>query len=463
MKFVTIFIGFLFLFPLILAQPYIKVEKGEIEALTGQITSLKIQIQNLGKEKDIFKLIIWPDRLDDVFLALDRYIIALNASSSANVTLNIYPTLTAREATYSTKLVVSSIYTDEKLEKELIIRIKRQIPLMITQSFLEKNFYYPNESLNLIIEIKNSAILLQNATLKFEILYGNKILKSEEIKIEVPAKESLNFTFSSSLDKFLPGVYKVKGSLFYEEKLAGLIEKEFEVARVVDFEVEKGERTEFLSQMFEYFVKNVGNDFATYELKVEIKPYLRYLISYSQEPEFLETDGKMFLIWRISLNPEESIKIYYRINYLPLLLLVLFFVVLIYLIIRKSFEVSISKFVTHKGALVPKKAIKILIEVKNKTRSSVKNVVIEDLVPPILKVVEKFETLKPEIKKVSDGTKLTWKIANLNPDEERVLSYYITPMLHVVGTIRLPPAKIHYMTKKKKKVKVSNKATIKGE
>ncbi|RLJ09211.1 MAG: hypothetical protein DRP15_04120, partial [Candidatus Aenigmatarchaeota archaeon] len=331
------------------------------------------------------------------------------------------------------------------------------------QSFFEKNFYYPNESLKLVLELKNFASSAQNATLSFEILCENKILTSKSFKLEIPAKESLNFTFSLPLDEFVPGSYKVRGSLFYEGKLTGLIEKDFEVARVVEFEVKKSERAEFLSQVFEYTIKNVGNDFATYELKVETKPYLRYLISYSQEPEFIETDGKAFLVWKISLKPDESTKVYYRINYLPLLLLVLFLAALIYLIVRKSFELSISKFVTHKGPLVPKKGIRVLIEVKNKTRSSVKNVVIEDLVPPILKVVEKFETLKPEVKKLPEGTKLTWKIANLHPDEERVLSYYVAPMLHIVGTIKLPAAKIHYTIKKRRKSKVSNRATIKGE
>ena len=463
MRFLIVLISFLLLFPLTLAQPYIKVEKSEVEALTGRTTHLTIQIQNLGNERDVFKLVLWPDRFDDVFLTLDKYLIALNASGSANVTLSIYPATTAREATYSTKLMVTSIYTNEKTEKELTIRIKRQVPVMISRSFFEKNFYYPNETLKLLLELKNFAFSAQNATLRFEILLGNKILKSKVFEVEIPGRESLNFTFSMPLEKFAPGNYKVRGSLIYDGKLVNLVEKDFGVARVVEFEVKKSERTEFLSQVFEYSIKNVGNDLATYELKVETKPYLRYLLSYSKEPEFVEADGKTFLVWKISLKPDESTKIYYRINYLPLILLILFLAILVYVMVRKTFELSISKFVTYKGPLVPKKTIRVLIEVKNKKRSPVKNVLIEDLVPPILKVVEKFETLKPEVKKVPEGTRLIWKIANLHPDEERVLSYYVTPMLHVVGTIKLPAAKIHYTIKKRRKVKVSNRATIKGE
>ena len=81
----------------------------------------------------------------------------------------------------------------------------------------------------------------------------------------------------------------------------------------------------------------------------------------------------------------------------------------------------------------------------------IRNVVIEDYVPPILKLVKRFPTLKPKIKKSGDKIKLTWNIQSLKPGEEVIISYRVKPIVEIVGTLKLPQAKIKYVDKGKVK------------
>jgi hypothetical protein len=74
--------------------------------------------------------------------------------------------------------------------------------------------------------------------------------------------------------------------------------------------------------------------------------------------------------------------------------------------------------------------------------------------------VDRFDTMKPVIRKAGTGTELTWKIKTLNPREERVLTYRIKPVVDIVGTMRLPKASMNYLDRKQRKKAVASKVVI---
>jgi hypothetical protein len=97
------------------------------------------------------------------------------------------------------------------------------------------------------------------------------------------------------------------------------------------------------------------------------------------------------------------------------------------------------------------------LEVRNRTRHEIKDVLIRDFVPSIATVVEKFDTLRPTLRKVAGGTELVWRLDSIGPLEERVLAYRVKPSVDIIGTLKLPKALMRYTDKEKKVKRVISK------
>ena len=102
---------------------------------------------------------------------------------------------------------------------------------------------------------------------------------------------------------------------------------------------------------------------------------------------------------------------------------------------------SYKKFATVTGA----KEIQIMLEVRNRTRHILKDAVVRDYLPASAQVIDRFDTLRPIVRKTLGGTELSWKFETLKPHEERIITYRIKPSMEIVGEIRLPTANIRYM------------------
>jgi hypothetical protein len=89
-----------------------------------------------------------------------------------------------------------------------------------------------------------------------------------------------------------------------------------------------------------------------------------------------------------------------------------------------------------------------------------RDVIVRDFVPSMLNVVEKFETVKPMIRRAPNGTELIWKFDLLKPFEERVIAYRVRPSTEVIGTMRLPNAHIKYLNKSQQRKVILSKAVV---
>ncbi len=109
------------------------------------------------------------------------------------------------------------------------------------------------------------------------------------------------------------------------------------------------------------------------------------------------------------------------------------------------------------GLLAGGKEITISLNLRNRSRKVIRDIVVRDHVSPLAAVVKKFDTLVPNINRKVTGTELTWKIKELKPKEERVLTYKIRPSVDILGQLRLPKAHALFKTKKGKRSRVLSK------
>jgi len=82
----------------------------------------------------------------------------------------------------------------------------------------------------------------------------------------------------------------------------------------------------------------------------------------------------------------------------------------------------------------------VSLEIKN-IGENLKEVIIDDFIPPVAKLVKDFETVKPKITKNSAGvTKVTWNLKDLDKHENRILTYKIETLIGTLDYIKLPKA-----------------------
>ncbi|HKZ45355.1 MAG TPA: hypothetical protein VJ343_01495, partial [archaeon] len=90
-------------------------------------------------------------------------------------------------------------------------------------------------------------------------------------------------------------------------------------------------------------------------------------------------------------------------------------------------------------------------------------VIIRDFVPSIARVVDRFDTVKPVVRRTGTGTEVLWKFDSLKPREERVLTYWIVPSVDVPGTLKLSKAYMKFVDRKRvKKVSASKSILLKS-
>jgi len=85
-------------------------------------------------------------------------------------------------------------------------------------------------------------------------------------------------------------------------------------------------------------------------------------------------------------------------------------------------------------------------------------VYVRDFLPSFATVIDRFDTIKPMVRKVTNGTEMVWKIESLGSMDERVLSYRVKPTMEILGEIKLPRASINYTDNKKQIKRVISKS-----
>ncbi|MBR9682195.1 MAG: hypothetical protein GOV02_00805 [Candidatus Aenigmarchaeota archaeon] len=166
--------------------------------------------------------------------------------------------------------------------------------------------------------------------------------------------------------------------------------------------------------------------------------------------------------WAASLAPEESATVTYYEIYWPVIVLVLIIILVgIYYYLQFT-TISLRKTVRGTHRTIKGHDIPVALIVKN-NKIAMDSVVIRDIVPHGFSVTGKFDTLKPIIRKISDGTELVWRIGKLRTGEERVLHYKMKPSKEIHGDVDLPLAAVRAKHDDKSIVKHSNVVELHGK
>ena len=385
-----------------------------------------------------------------------------------NISIRIIPPLNAKEGTRVFTFKIKSRNFNFSETKYLYLRVKRGVNIFISDVRVNKQTLRPDETLRIWADVDKSG-----GTKPSEVSVLTRIIKSDLIVDEFSdtlvlkpdSKKTIKHNFEVGIHNPY-GEYSIMIRVF--DHLGRVVDEKntsFMVEKVYNITKHKSTRHGVLSTLVTIHVKNEGN---VPESKLSIEDSLPYIFKYFFHP-YIEPsserrkDNRIVYTWDVGiLNPGESTTIEYRLRFVNVVVISLILAFSALFALRWFFRPVLSK--TSFGSLVEGEELTITLHVKNKGRRILKNLVVKDFVPALARVVRKFDTLPPELKRKDLGTELTWRIKKLKPGEERILTYRIKPIIEIVGDFKLPKAHLTYETRKGRgRMIVSKTITVKAK
>lgn len=433
----------------------------------GEISFDLIITNNMGKD-DSFKVFLDPTtpyKKSSPFQLVIPEVTSMDIPAYQTKTKNFYVRIKESaipEDFYALKLIVESI-TDEDIKIEYPVPIYIGTPkdlIRITTDLPET--VVPGEEALFKVKFRNTAnIIVDKAEIYITTTADNEFEKSYVEKIYATPYE-LEKEISLKLDPSTkPQVYELEIRVFIDKLLRGTLKKTFEVIANPNIESKLETRSGFLNREIIVTKYNKGNVNSDDLYELPLTWFEKLMTEYNIEPSSI-AGGKAE--WRLTIAPAETktliIKTDYRALFFTLIGMFILAVIIIYYMKKVvSIKKAVFKMKDEKGAV---SEIKVLIHVMNRTSKPITQIKVVDILPNMLILSHEFGTLKPnKFQKGEKSSRLIWDIDELEPGEERVISYRAKPGLHVIGSLTLPAALLRYTNKEKRIIDLqSNRVTL---
>lgn len=425
-------------------------DAGDVEA--GSSAMFKIIITNNQDSRDVFKIVgddfaVYPFSEFAALIKAEPAQVKLDAEESAEVIITIETLDTAKVNTrYTTKIKVSSLINPEQKTlfdlNTLVVSAKDVIEIIP----LLPEKIKPGEEVRVPIKLKNRAYIpLTNLE-----LYASSDVpeiaqkKTFNIKEREEVNETMNMLFGKNT---LPGYHTLNIKVYQNDEIKGSFTQDVYILPRDDvterIDIERG----FLSWLTAITKKNEGN--IASEQKVETHYTLWKRVFTTTQPKAKKEDGKY--VWRFTLQPGEEAKIEILTNYRP----VLYGIIIIAIFIAGMLW-HIERSVVLKKRIFRVKEdtqgiseFKILLHLRNGSKGILRDVKVLDILPFVVSHTNDFGTLKPTtIQKGKKSVRMVWEIGDLQPKEERVLSYKVHSKMDLLGEVRLPAAIVQFLNKR---------------
>ncbi len=277
--------------------------------------------------------------------------------------------------------------------------------------------------------------------------------KSESFTLSPYEKKEFTIPFNGNFKKLVAGTYSIRATYTAEGKTESF-ERPVKILEKTGLSIEETSggliiRTNSIKKT------NEGNIPTIAEISIRKNIISRLFTTFSLEPARIERTGFFVdYFWQRELPPSESIEIKIATNWIfPLLLAVAVIIIIFLFNLYISTHLVLRKqvyFVKTKGGEF---ALRVVLRAKAK--KYMEKVVINDRLPGMAKIYEKFGTMPDKIDR--ERGFLRWDVPHLGKGEERVFSYVIYSKMKVVGKFELPTATAFYEIQGKVHESKSNK------
>jgi len=370
------------------------------------------------------------------------------------------------------EMTIKSESTGEKLEFAVPVYMisldaaqKQYLPnVKVDVDFPEK--IDPRDELNLKVTLRN--LNIKNISSLEVYVESDSINEYQLTSLEPEQERVINFPIQ--LDPLHPpekDILKVKAITEPYEFTAS--RQEFEI---IDYTSVFDKQEELTTSLFKktktIVYKNIGNVDKSQTVRVVAPIWKVFLFSVSpKDYSVVKEEGIRYYSWDLKLNPDEEQQIIvvtnYRVIFYFFLLIIIGFIS--YNMFRSPVQITkLAKNIElHKGVI---SEVKVMLNIKNISNKQLGNIKILDKIPNMANITQDFDigTVKPSkiMKHESQGyTVVRWDLDELDPNEDRLITYRMKSRLSIFGNFDLPRAKVKYKTSAgKKRVVRSNKLVI---
>ncbi len=184
--------------------------------------------------------------------------------------------------------------------------------------------------------------------------------------------------------------------------------------------------------------------------------------------KFVSTDLNITnrtIIVNESVMPYSKHSHYVIIDYRPIiisliiLLLAIFGIIILYYLTRAPiiFYKSLERYYFKGGYLY----LVLNLTIKNRSRRTLKNVVVKEYLPAASEPVIDDLYLSPKTAKTKKGILLKWELNDLEPKDERLLVYKVKFKLRIFGGVKFSPSELYYVKGNKTYKLISNELFVK--
>jgi hypothetical protein len=183
-----------------------------------------------------------------------------------------------------------------------------------------------------------------------------------------------------------------------------------------------------------------------YDRKVKVETtFLKSMFTAADPPaRTIREEGKRYLSWDVSLESGDIFEVRVVTNYRPLILIaaLLIIVGLLYYKFRSPLVIkkSAANIIKDENGIT---GVKVILNVTNRGKTKVTEVELSDKIPDLVELEKEVTigSLQPDkvLRHEKKGILLKWNIDELEPDEERVITYKVKAKLSILGEFMLPP------------------------
>lgn len=362
--------------------------------------------------------------------------VKVSANSNKTFEISVSPTEQALQETYGFETKIRESSSGEIRSLSNSFRVEQPYRLDVIGFSKNRDVFDPGEVAETEIGIKN----LDNQPVqnyRVESSFEDQE-RSESGTSILPGGERL-YEFNYRIDEDRnPGTIPIEYNIILNEEVEQSLTQRINVSEVRNVSRSSSSENRLVSVTNTKSIENRGNTPINTSLTAEIPSYISSITSGNPEPDKIQTvEGKEVMTWNVKLEQDEEFSAEYTTQYwIPAAALTLLSLGLI-AIKKLGNQVSLRKTAESSPG-----EVKINLEINNKSEKTFEQLELEEFIPDIATVDEKFSMNTPKVRKTSEGTKLSWKIQNLEPGDQRIIQYKIKPKVDVEEDIDLKSAVI---------------------
>ncbi len=421
----------------------------------SETASFYIILENNNTKNETVRLLFEDTRWIFRTEPLSYYFTGIQLKPGEKKVFPVYikPTVSLPYNTYLLSLDVKTENENKKITLPILLRIPgAEIGEYLTavSKFVELPLQQdPREKLPIKINLRNrNPKNIENFTIIINSKYFYKTIHTN-----LKPLEKKTITEQIQLPKLPPQKIDVNITFIADgEELTPKIKESFYIIGYEDIKKNVTEKKGFFRKEYTYNYKNEGNEKATIEESIKTNFFSKPFITILEDNNIIEkttitNETGTYIVWKITLKPEEEKTYTIIYNYILLFWIIVFLIigVFVYNMMKSPIEIKKDAVVVgvSEGGI---SEIRVVLHLKNLTGKRYKNINVIDIIPKLAEFIpEKDEYNQSRVyNNKNEGSIVKWNIDSLEKYEERILTYRIKSKLSILGGLTLPRAILRF-------------------